>query len=130
LTYVKGVADFVRDTYGSSDFDVEVWNELTFGSAFLDETNYYSPVPDPGSYGSVTDAVLAATVQMLHDPTNGLPGVKVGDGFANQEPWTSGTTVPAGTDAIDKHPYPPMRVFPESPDEPGIEPLNALGKPD
>jgi hypothetical protein len=40
----------------------------------LDETNYYSPVPDPGSYGSVTDALLAATVQMLHDPAKRAEG--------------------------------------------------------
>jgi hypothetical protein len=129
LTYVKSVAHFVRDTYGSSNFDMEVWNELTFGSAFLDETNYYSPVPDPGSFGSVTDELLKRTVQMLHDPANGLPGVKVGDGFSNQEPWQSGANVPAGTNAIDKHPYVGLRVFPGSPDERGIESLNAFGQP-
>lgn len=129
LTYVKAVADFVRDTYGSSDFDMEVWNELTFGSAFLDESNYYSPVPDPGSQGSVTDELLKRTVEMLHDPVNGLPGVKVGDGFSNQEPWPSGATVPSGTDALDKHPYGASRVFPGTPDEPGIKPLNAMGQP-
>ena len=31
LEYVKGVASFVKQVYGSDDFDVEVWNE---GSAF------------------------------------------------------------------------------------------------
>lgn len=129
LTYVRSVADFVRDTYGSSNFDIEVWNELTFGSAFLDEANYYSPLPDPGSKGDVTAVLLERTVQTLHDPANGLAGVKVGDGFSNQMPWPSGATVPLGTNAIDKHPYSASRVFPESPDEPGIRPLNALGGP-
>lgn len=129
LDYVKTVGHFVRDTYGSSDFDMEVWNELSFGSAFLDEGHYYSPVPDPGAHGSVTDALLARTVAMLHDPANGLAAVRVGDGFSNQEPWPSGTTVPSGTDAIDKHPYAGLRSFPGSADEPGIRPLDALGNP-
>lgn len=129
LTYARSVAEFVRDTYGSSAFDIEVWNELTFGSAFLDETNYYSPVPDPGSTGDVTAVLLQRTAQMLHDPANGLPGVKVGDGFSNQMPWPSGATVPLGTNAIDKHPYSASRVFPGSSDEPGIRPLDALGEP-
>ena len=96
LEYVKGVASFVKQIYGSDDFDVEVWNELGNGSSFLNEANYYSPVPDPGSTGSVTDALLAATIQMLHDPANGLTDVKVGDGFSNQTPFASGATVPAG----------------------------------
>ena len=42
---------------------------------------------------------------MVRDPANGVPGVGIGDGFANQTPYASGATVPAGTTAIDKHPY-------------------------
>jgi hypothetical protein len=130
LTYLKGMLGFVRDTYGSSSFDVEVWNELGFGSAFLDERNYYDPVPDPGSKGDVDAALLARTVRWLHDPANGLSGVRVGDGFSNQEPFTSGATVPTGTDAIDKHPYAGTRVFPDTPQAGGIVPLGAFGDPD
>jgi hypothetical protein len=44
LAYVRAACDEVRDVYQSDDFDVEVWNELGFGSAFLDEGNYYSSV--------------------------------------------------------------------------------------
>ena len=113
LTYVKSVCAFVRQVYGSDNFDVEVWNELSFGSDFLNEANYYNPVPDPGSTGNVNAAILQATVQMLHDPANGLADVKVGDGFSNETPFASGTTVPAGTNAIDHHPYPPDLTFPE-----------------
>ena len=58
LEYVKGVTSFVKQIYGSDDFDVEVWNEGgATGRRFLNEANYYSPVPDPGSTGSVTNAL-------------------------------------------------------------------------
>lgn len=127
LTYVKGVTQFVRTIYGSDNFDVEVWNELTFGSDFLDESHYFSPVPDPGSTGDVDNALLQATIQLLHDPANGLTDVKVGDGFANQTPFASGANVPPGTDAIDKHPYEgTVNVYPGSPHE-ATAPLDALG---
>ena len=129
LEYVKGVTSFVKQICGSDDFDVEVWNELGNGSSFLNEANYYSPVPDPGSTGSVTDALLAATIQMLHDPANGLTDVKVGDGFSNQTPFASGATVPVGTAALDKHPYPPSFMVRPGYGEPGIPPLDALGSP-
>ena len=108
LAYVRAVCDLVRTVYGSDDFDVEVWNELSFGSDFLDEARYFSPVPDPGATGSVTAALLAGTVAWLRDPANGLTGVRVGDGFASETPFVSGATVPAGTAALDHHPYPPL----------------------
>jgi hypothetical protein len=106
LTYVKSVAQFVRAAYGSDHFDVEVWNELSFGSDFLNERNYFSPVPDPRSRGSVDNVLLKRTIQMLKRRANGLTGVKIGDGFTNETPYASVATVPAGTDAVDKHVYP------------------------
>jgi hypothetical protein len=129
LTYVKGVTQFVRNIYGSDNFDVEVWNELSNNSSFLDERNYFSPLPDPGGTGTVTEALLKATVQTLHDPANGLSNVQIGDGFSNEVPWTSGATVPAGVNAIDKHPYHGAVSYPAAPTVPGIQPLDALGRP-
>ena len=127
LTYVKSVCQFVAGVYGSDNFDLEVWNE---NQAFMDERNYFNPVPDPGSTGSATNAVLQATIQLLSNPANGLTGVQVGDGFSNQSPWTSGTTVPTGTAAIDRHPYAQdNNVYPGSPTEAGIQPVNPLGLP-
>ena len=82
--------------YGSDNFDVEVWNE---NQAFLDESTYFNPVPDPGGKGSTTYTVLRATIHMLRNPANGLTAIRVGDGFSNQSPFTSGTTVPPGTAA-------------------------------
>ena len=65
LEYVKAVASFVKQIYGSDDFDVEVWNELGIGSPFLNESDYYNPGTGSGRTGSVTNALLAATMQML-----------------------------------------------------------------
>jgi hypothetical protein len=129
LTYVQSVSDFVRSVYGSDNFDVEVWNELSFGSDFLNEANYDRPVPDPGSTGDTDQAILSATVAMLHDPAGGLSDVKVGDGFANETPFVSGTDVPAGTDAIDHHPYAPVVHFPQQDQINGVAPVDALGRP-
>ena len=44
--YALAVASFAREimaTPTDSGFDLEVWNELTFGSDFLDINNYYEP---------------------------------------------------------------------------------------
>jgi hypothetical protein len=44
-------------------------------------------------------------------------------------PWVSGTTVPSGTAAIDKHPYPPQLSFPGSIVDSGHNTqVNALGQ--
>lgn len=126
-TYVRAVTQFVARVYGSDNFDVEVWNELTFGSDFLNEASYYSPVPDPGTTGSVTNALLAATVQTLRDPANRVTGVQIGDGFSNETPFVSGATVPAGVDALDKHYYPPdARISPSSLKEPARNSIDAV----
>ena len=128
LNYVKAVGHFVAGVYGSDNFDIEVWNE---SQTFVYETNYFNPIPDLGSTGNTSYAILQATVQMLQNPANGLTDVKVGDGFADQVPWFSGASVPPGTAAIDHHPYKnPVDISPATPSlEPGIGLLDALGVP-
>ena len=131
LAYVKATAELVKRLYRSDDFDVEVWNEVGSASEFLSELNYYNPVPDPGATGDPLNAILAATVRMLANPANGLTDVKVGDGFSDGTPFPSGATVPAGTAALDKHPYPsPVNVHPGWVPEPSIRPVDALGQPE
>src|SRR5205823_6491647 len=74
LDYVATVTHVVRDVLGSDDFDVEVWNELGFGSAFLNLGAYYNPLPDVAT-GSPDAAILARTVAWLRDPGNGVSDV-------------------------------------------------------
>ena len=100
---------------GSDDFDVEVWNELNFGSDFLDAGTYYSTLPTALSgSGDIQRTLLERTVAYLRDPAHGVAGVGIGDGFASQTPWTSGATEPAGVTAMDKHPYGSVRDYPSN----------------
>ena len=46
LAYVDVVTREVKRVVGDDGFDVEVWNELTFGSDFLDRGTYYDPPVD------------------------------------------------------------------------------------
>jgi hypothetical protein len=113
LSYVQAVAGLARSIGHGDGFDVEVWNELSFGSSFLNINNYYSPPVDPyapasGSDSTTTNAILAATANLIHSH---FPGVQVGDGFDDQIPWPNGKTQLPGVQ-IDKHYYQNARVFP------------------
>ncbi len=90
LQYVKVVTHLVKRVIGSDNFDVEVWNELTFGSDFLDQATYYQP-PPAGS-GDVEAAIIAQTTAWLRNPANGVSGVGIGDGFENERPSGSGAS--------------------------------------
>lgn len=114
LSYVQAVAGFARSVGHGDGFDVEVWNELSFGSNFLNINNYYSPPVDPnapasGSDATTNNAILAATANLIHSQ---FPGVQIGDGFDDQIPWPSGKTELPGVQ-IDKHYYENPRVFPQ-----------------
>ncbi|MCW3046970.1 MAG: hypothetical protein JWO74_1254, partial [Solirubrobacterales bacterium] len=110
LDYVAAVSAIAKRVLGSDAFDLEVWNEYTFGADFLDANNYADPHP----YSSVLDdqVILRRTLELVKDPARGLPDVHVGSGFSNQRPWDSGSTAPAGLDALDKHLYPANNRFP------------------
>jgi hypothetical protein len=131
LQYVQAVTSEARRVLGNDQFDLEVWNELTSDSAFLNIANYYKPVPPSlQGMGNVENELLAKTAQWIRDPGHDLPDVGVGDGFANETPFVSGASLPAGVTAIDKHPYheapydyPAAQVFNNQ------RPVDALGHP-
>lgn len=126
LSYVGLVMNLVTQTYGSDDFDVEVWNEVDGDSDFLDIGNYYNPLPQ-ATEGNTDAAILTATTDFLHDPANGWPDVKVGDGFTNQTaPTDDVSQLPVGVNAIDKHPYVQLVQFPSG-SAPGPSSLDAQG---
>jgi hypothetical protein len=128
VNYVRVVADQVRSILGSDQFDVEVWNELSFGSAFLNINSYYEPDVESRRRGSEAE-ILERTVRFLRDPANGLTGVGIGNGFASESPWPSGSKSPVGLTAIDKHPYAGWRSYPAEAAVNGNRPLNGLGEP-
>jgi hypothetical protein len=130
LEYVGLVADKVRSVLGGDAFDIEVWNELSFGSGFLNVNSYYSPPAEQVSQTGTQRALLQRTVDYLRDPANGDDGVGIGDGFTNEQPFDSGATVPAGVTALDKHPYAGPIAFPANARYNGVRPLDALGNVD
>ncbi|MCR4412111.1 MAG: hypothetical protein NUV77_06760 [Thermoguttaceae bacterium] len=133
LDYTEAIAreaQRVLGTEGSPDagFDLEVWNELTFGSKFLSINHYYEKPVAEGEWAP--KEILRQTVAWVVDPKNRLPGVGVCDGFNNQWPWGAGSTAPPGLAALGKHPYAGVRRFPQDQGPPsGIRPVDALGRP-
>jgi hypothetical protein len=130
LDYVGVVTRETRNILGSDGFDVEIWNELTFGADFLYTSRYYDPAPSGA--GDPTRTIPARTVAWLRDPANGVSGVGIGNGFESQRPWASGASSPPGLTAISKHPYKSMRRFPQDAanDAVDVRPLDALGRVD
>jgi hypothetical protein len=129
LQYTGAVTKAVKQAYGSDNFDVEIWNELSFGSAFLGYGNYFSPLPAGYTKGSgATSNILLNTIDYLKNPANGVSNVKIGNGFTNQSPWGSGVNSPVGLSAIDKHPYSGPRFRPY--EGQGGVPIDALGERD
>ena len=136
--YVSTVTDFVIETLETTHsadkgFDVEVWNELSFGSDFLYINNYYEQdLYDGDRLNYNEDSIWGALIQATTDVVNADPdrfsGVQFSDGFANTVPWVASSTTPSRFDAISKHPYANRKTYPQ--DEDKNTPLNALGQPD
>ncbi len=117
--YVRTVTAQVKKLLGTNDsadagFDLEVWNEVTFGSQFLDINNYYEKKQSFQAYPSVqidgqtkqgAQALLPLTLRYVRDPANELPGVNVIDGFSNQHPWENGTEMYASQSGFSRHYY-------------------------
>jgi hypothetical protein len=128
LQYVKTTTTYVKSVLGTDDFDVEIWNEVTFGARFLWNKFYYAVPPEAGD-GDPKDVLLRRTVAFLRDPANGVSHVRIGDGFANQTQVPAGSTEPVGVTAIDKHPYFDGTSYPRYINFSGIKPIDALGNP-
>ena len=109
LRYVDATTRFVRSAVGSTKFDVEIWNELSFGSDFLDIDRYYHPPIDSGE-GESSKAVLNSTVAFLRN-SDLRPRIGIAHGFGSQTPFASGSTSPTGLSAIAKHPYAGLSSF-------------------
>jgi hypothetical protein len=117
--YTATVARFVAAALGTSGkadlgFDLEVWNELTFGSRFLSRKNYYEKLPSGDDGSTRTDSeILKATAEAVAAEPGLFKGVRLGNGFANQRPWDNPSEMPAGFGAVDKHPYPRKFSYPK-----------------
>lgn len=132
VRYVDSVAAVVADALGTTDasdkgFDLEIWNELSFGSKFLSIDNYY----DPPLEGSPADRIWAEIVSRTADWVAARParfaGVRLENGFANTVPWPAAAEQPAAVTAIGKHPYPRHARFPRD-EQKNTKCLDARGR--
>jgi hypothetical protein len=116
--YVQAVANFAADALGTTSssgdkgFDLEVWNELTFGSNFLYINAYYQPALYKYNRAVIWGNLLKATASLVQQDPAPFSGVQLADGFASTIPWPCSSKEPIRIDAICKHPYPRDRTFP------------------
>jgi hypothetical protein len=108
LKYVDLVMKLVEKHYGP-EFDVEIWNELTFGSAFLDVNFYldpridFGPLPDFLTRGGRAWELANRTVQALKANHR---DVEVIWGFSNTTFFhTAIPLLPPRLDGQSYHPY-------------------------
>ncbi len=139
LSYVATVSRVAQEAFGAGGYDLEVWNELSFGSQFLNLEDYGPPLgkDNPAARHkaevthSIVHAVLAETVAFVRNPANGIsPEVGISDGFASESPFPSGAAAPLGETALSKHPYVGRRIYPGSYRVDYDRPVNALGEID
>lgn len=121
-------------TAGKADagFDLDVWNELTFGSNFLRINRYYDPplYPELGNESDrvVPYPILQRTVEVIAAHPEYFSGVRVNNGFSNQRPWDGANGQPAGVHSLGGHPYPGRKSYPDNERE-NSRRLDAHGKP-
>lgn len=150
--YVATICQMLKEDLGTegkpdAGFDLEVWNEYTFGSDFLDEKSYYAPprkfktdisYEKEGRTAFGHELILPLTVDYVNDPANLVPGVHVISGFSNQRPWENGVSMWPGQTGFSRHFYTnldPLGRFrgiwgllsPGTNNRPNSGPLNALG---
>jgi hypothetical protein len=143
LKYVDLVARTVAADLGTTGqpdlgFDIEIWNELSFGSAFLYINQYDTLHPHTypvagNRYGDGTSVfanIIAATARYAETHPVDFAGVQFDDGFANTIPWPACGSEPARIAAISRHPYAGRHTYPRDPGEAGIVAADALGRPD
>jgi hypothetical protein len=108
--YVGTIGKFTTNALGTAQandrgFDLEIWNELTFGSQFLSINNYYEPDFAKYEQDSIWENLVKATADYVDAHPKDFQGVRLGNGFSNTIPWTSAAAQPARINAIGKHPY-------------------------
>ena len=131
--YAKTIAIFAAETLGTKGradlgFDLEIWNEMSFGSNFIHSNRYFDPPPTAHDRGGTYLDIVRATAEAADAEPALFAGVRLEDGFSNTLPWPASSQMPARVTALSHHPYAGRKVFPK--DMPKGTALNALGLPD
>lgn len=116
--YVATVTKFVSQTLGTTNsedkgFDLEIWNELSFASNFLDINKYYEPAITKYKKKEIWQDIVVKTVDYIEAHPQDFQGVEVSNGFGNTTPWPATSDMPPRITAINKHPYRSRKEFPE-----------------
>jgi len=127
--YVGEVVAFVAEALGTAGqadigFDLEIWNELSFGSNFTQLNAYYQPKAYDYNGDVVWGNIVRATADYVDQHPAGFAGVRLCDGFSNTIPWTASSQEPARVTALSKHPYAGRKTYPQ--DEQQGDAYNAL----
>lgn len=127
--YAGEVAGFVAEalgTVGQADlgFDMEIWNELSFGSNFTQINAYYEPDAYEYNGDVVWGNLVRATADYVEAHSARFSGVRLCDGFSNTIPWPASSQEPARVTALSKHPYAGRKTYPRD-EQPG-DAYNAL----
>ncbi|HEY9667892.1 MAG TPA: hypothetical protein V6C91_13860 [Coleofasciculaceae cyanobacterium] len=131
--YVGTVAKFVANTLGTTQsndkgFDMEIWNELSFGSYFLFINSYYEPELYDYEEHSIFNNLVKDTAAYVDAHPADFQGVLFTNGIANTIPWPASSTNPPRVTAISKHPYAGRKNYPQ--EERDSRPINALFEED
>ncbi len=129
--YVATVTRFVTETLRTTDskdkgFDLEIWNELSFASDFLNINNYYEEEIAKYKKQDVWLDIVIETVNYIEAHSQDFLGVEVSNGFSNTTPWPAASQMPPRITALNKHPYRGRKEFPEQEYDGSIA-LDALG---
>lgn len=107
--YTRAICQAMREGgLANTEFALEMWNELSFGSAFTNANHYYDPplpqrAPDFLNAGGTCWEMVNRDLQMLQRE---FPGVEVIWGFSNTTFFhTAVAKLPPGTAGQSYHPY-------------------------
>jgi hypothetical protein len=125
--YVGTVGRFVGDLVGTPQdrgFDLEIWNELTFGSEFLYINRHYAQKLYNYDETQIWGNIVNDTASFVEANPALFAGVGLSNGFANTIPWPGAGEQPDRITAISKHPYQGRLTYPKN-EYPGAQ-LDAL----
>lgn len=103
--YVGVIGAWLKAQMGLGNYDIEVWNELTFGSNFLD-ARYYTGNSNPAATveGQYEQVMQDTAIYVAAHPEL-FAGSQLINGFASQVPAPSSSNQHPRVTAINRHPY-------------------------
>ena len=131
--YARTIARFAAEALGTTGgddlgFDLEIWNEMSFGSCFIHERYYYDPLPRPYAENDVYLNIVRATAEAAEAEPALFQGVRLENGFSNTLPWPASGQMPARVTALSHHPYSGRHAYPATRSQ--ATALDALGVKD